>query len=66
MLIPQDVSEAKTTVGTRIQYITKECESAKEKVQKLEKSQQEKRIQLLQEQQKFQAAVQQSAMALGK
>lgn len=66
MLIPQEVSEAKTTVRSRIQYISKECDSAKGKVQTLEKSQQEKRILLLQEQQKFQAAVQQSARALGK
>lgn len=64
--MPQEVDEAKSTVETRIQYITKERTSAKKEVERLEKSMQEGRIALLQEQQKFQAAVQQSAAAMGK
>lgn len=61
VLIPQDPSEAKSTVSTRIEFIMKELETVKAKVESVEKSQHEKRTSLLREQQKFQALVQQAA-----
>lgn len=42
-------------------YISKELAGTHEKVQQMEKKQQEKRLQLLNEQQKFQSLVQQAA-----
>lgn len=60
VLIPQEPEEAKSTVSTRMSFISKELNSATEKVQKIEKLQQEKRVQLLNEQQKFQSLVQQA------
>lgn len=59
VLIPQKPEEAKTTVNTRIEYIAKEVKNSKEQAQKIEKKQQERRVTLLTEQQKFQALVQQ-------
>lgn len=61
VLIPQEQSEANSTVSTRIEFIMKELETAKAKVENAEKSQHEKRTTLLREQQKFQALVQQTA-----
>lgn len=59
VLIPQQADEAKSTVNTRIEYISKEVKNAKERAQKVEKEQQQRRVTLLTEQQKFQALVQQ-------
>lgn len=59
VLIPQEADEARNTVNTRIEYISKEVASSKARAQKVEKEQQERRIALLTEQQKFQALVQQ-------
>ena len=53
VLIPQELDEAKSTVGTRIKFISKEIVNAKSKVENLEKTLQERRVQLLQEQQQF-------------
>lgn len=61
ILIPQEPEEAKSTVSTRMEYISKELASAKMKIEKLEKLLQEKRIKLLSDQQKFQALAQQVA-----
>lgn len=63
VLIPQESDEAKTTVQTRIDFISKELAAAKARVEKIEKDQQQKRVALLSEQQKFQSLVQQSAAA---
>lgn len=60
VLIPHEAEEAKTTVQTRIEFISKELASAKAKVEGIEKKQQSKRVALLAEQQKFQAVVQQT------
>lgn len=59
VLIPQQEDEAKSTVNTRIEYISKEVKNAKERTEKVEKEQQRRRVTLLTEQQKFQALVQQ-------
>lgn len=59
VLIPQETDEARHTVNTRIEYISKEVASAKSRAKKVEKEQQERRVTLLTEQQKFQALVQQ-------
>lgn len=64
VLIPQDLGEAKTTIESRIKYITNECTNAKSKVEALERTQQERRLTLLEEQKKFQSAVQQSAASM--
>lgn len=48
-------------MSTRMAFISKELSAAKEKIQKLEKLQQEKRVKLLTDQQKFQSFVQQAA-----
>lgn len=63
VLIPQEPEEAKSTVSTRMSFISKELVTAREKVEKAEKRQQEKRVALVSEQQKFQSLVQQSAAA---
>lgn len=60
ILIAQDTNEACTTVETRMQYIMKELETAEARVKNLEASQQELRLSLLEEQNKFQTLVQQS------
>lgn len=52
VLIPQDLDEAKSTVDTRIKFISKETTSAKSKVEKMDKTLQERRMAMLQEQQK--------------
>lgn len=64
VLIPQDVDEARSTVETRIGYISKELGAAENRVQTLEKTQQEKRMKLVGEQQKYQALAQQASAAL--
>ena len=64
VLIAQELGEAKSTVNTRLEFINKELTNARGAVEKLEKTQQDKRMALLSEQQKFQAAVQRSAGAL--
>lgn len=63
VLIPQEPEEAKTTVSTRMSFISKELASAAERVEKLEKQQQEKQKLLLSEQQKFRQLAQQAASA---
>lgn len=63
VLVPQEPEEAKNTVSTRMSFISKELAAAREKVQTMEKQQQEKRLQLLTEQQKFQSLVQQTTAA---
>ena len=55
VLIPQELDEAKSTVDTRIKFISKETASAKSKVEKLEKTLQERRVLLLQEEKKLQS-----------
>lgn len=60
VLIPQEGDEAKSTVRTRIEFITKELQTATVKVEQMEKDQQAKRVALLTEQQKFQNLVQES------
>lgn len=61
VLIPQEPEEAKGTVNTRIEFITKELTAAKANVEKIEKEQQKRRVAVLAEQQKFQSLVQQAA-----
>lgn len=63
VLIPQEPEEAKTTVSTRMSFISKELSAASQKVSRMEKVQQEKRVFLLSEQQKFQSLVQSAASA---
>ena len=63
VLIPQEPEEAKTTVSTRMSFIAKELTAATQKVNKMSQVQQEKRVLLLSEQQKFQSLVQQTAAA---
>lgn len=60
VLIPQEPEEAKSTVSTRMSFISKELAAATTKVNKISQLQQEKRVLLLSEQQKFQAVVQQA------
>lgn len=63
VLIPQDLDEAKGTVNTRIDFISKEVSAAQARVKTIEKDQHQKRVALLSEQQKFQALVQQATAA---
>ncbi|PXF48526.1 Prefoldin subunit 6 [Gracilariopsis chorda] len=61
VLTPQDADDAKSTVQTRIDFISKELANARTKLEGLEKTQQTKRVALVTEEKKFQALVQQTA-----
>lgn len=63
VLIPQELDEAKGTVETRIEYISKELETGKANVEGLQQVVKKRRVELLGEQQKFQALAQQAAAA---
>lgn len=63
VLIPQDLDEAKSTVGTRISFIEGEVAKARDRVKALETSNQEAQVAIVRAQEEFQAAVQEAAKA---
>lgn len=63
VLIPQDLDEAKSTVGTRISFIESEVAKARDRVKALEASNQEAQVAIVRAQEEFQAAVQEAAKA---
>lgn len=63
VLIPQDLDEAKSTVGTRISFIEGEVSKANERVKALEASNQEAQVAIVRAQEEFQTAVQEAAKA---
>jgi prefoldin beta subunit len=63
VLIPQDLDEAKSTVGTRISFIQGEVAKAQDRVKALEAGNQEAQVAIVRAQEEFQAAVQEAAKA---
>lgn len=58
VMIPQELEEAKSTVDTRIKFIRNEVSRSENKVQSLEKSQEQAQKTLLKSQQELQRDVQ--------
>jgi prefoldin beta subunit len=64
VLMPQDLTEAKDVVGTRIRFIRGQVGEAESRAQDLEKKLQAAKVQLVQEQQAFQQAAQAAARTM--